>query len=231
MTKILTVAVIILAIYVYRNLRVSNYFFQISLEWQKISKLLGLQEGWREGAEIEDNFKERGVAHFEYYIIPKAMQKPFQSSHIFDQQTKTFSESPSTIHHLLKGRNKVGNNFFVTCGFSKVTHNKKSCFWVDYREEVSELQSEDKTIVALFDEKYLNIKNTNVQASQKIPFEAYLIKAKRGPDIFNKTIPETEKLKTDDSGFGIEITPQSDIEKRGVPFWEELRKISEKPAK
>lgn len=216
-----------LAVYIYRNLRVSNYFLLVSLDWEEIPKLFGMKEGWLDTAELEEQFKERGVKDFEYYIIPKALKGSFSSSHIFDQQTKIFSESPTSAYQLLKGKNKIGNNFSITGCFLRTAKNKKSCFWINYYEEIIPLQSSSKTIVILFDEKYLGI--GNVYYAQKLPFKAYLLESKDDPNIPFKKVFETRKLDTGDSDFSLWISPQSNIEKRGIPFsLEELDKISKK---
>ena len=47
-------------------------------------------------------------ANFEYYIVPKATKGQYQFSSIFDQQLKTFSESPNVIYrNVLNGNSKI----------------------------------------------------------------------------------------------------------------------------
>jgi len=228
MLYIILGTVIFIVAYIYRNLRVSNYFLLVSLDWGEIPKLFGIQEGWLDTAELEEQFKENGVRDFEYYIIPKALKGSFSVSHIFDQQTNTFSESPNTAYQLLKGKNDAGNNFFVTGGFLRLAPNKKSCFWINYYEKIIPLQSSYKTIVILFDEKYLNIKNAHSVTPQRIPFKVHLIESKDDPDVPFKKVSETRELDMDDSNFSLWVNPRAN-RKQGTPFsWEELNKISKK---
>jgi len=227
MLYIILGTVIFIAVYVYRNLRVSNYFVQVHLDWEEIPKFFGIQEKWFGATDLEDAFKEKGVAYFEYYVIPEAFKGSFSSSNIFDQQSKTFSESPSTAYKLLKGKNEVGNNFSVTGGFLRLAPNKKSCFWINYHEEIIPLEFLSKTIVILFDEKYLNIKNAHSVVPQEIPFKVHLIESKDDPDIPFKNTSETIELDIDDSNFSLWINQQS-LTTSAKPFYiiEELNKIS-----
>jgi hypothetical protein len=231
LTFLLTIIVIVLVIYIYRNLRVSNYFFSVFFDWVTVYKLFEIKEEEYKTFNVGDDYKkltsnnvnygsyslmhDKGVACFEYYVMPKAVKGQYSWSHIYDQQNKTFFESPNTMYkEVLKsgGKNRE-NASAISCGFEKgaintVTPNRKSCFWITYRKEIPDSVSEYKTLVIIFNEEYLNIRNAQ-SFNDKILFDVYLIEHQDSEKNHFEAIPKVKKIEVKEGDFSVNIHVQS----------------------
>jgi hypothetical protein len=245
LTFLLVVVIAILVIYVYRNLMISNYFFSIFFYWSKVYELFNISEEEYKTLNlngdyiklISNNINEHGplmcdgeMACFEYYIIPRAVKGQYSYGHIFDQQNKSFFESPNTIYRgVLKGKSKDGGNVSISCGFNKgalsakIAVNSKSCFWINYSKETSTIQDEQKTLVILFNEDYLNMRNAD-SFDEKILHDIYLIEYQEGSE--SKVIKieaNKDDLNVIDS-FHLCVNVQSQQDAQSNPVLRELRK-------
>jgi hypothetical protein len=244
-TSLLTIIVAILAIYVYRNLVISNYFFSIFFYWSKVYELFGISEEEYKTFEIGVDYKklisnnvnewgplldDKGIACFEYYIIPRAVKGSYSYGHLFDQQNKTFFETPNTIYRgVLKGKSKDGENVSISCGFgkgalsAKVAVNRKSCLWIHYSKETSTTRLIQKTLVILFNEDCLNMRNAH-SFNGKIQHDIYLIEYQEGSESKVKKVEvNKDDLKVKDN-FHLCINVQSQQDAQSNPVIRELYK-------
>jgi len=241
MEILLILAVLILAFYVYKNTKVSNYFFSIFFHWSKVYELLNIPEEEFRTFNIGEDYKKlisnnvndgsplvysslimsevyyTDLACFEYYVIPRTWKGYYSWGHIFDQQNKTFFESPNTAYRgVLKG-GKNGESF-ISCGLqkgalsSKVASERKACFWINYSKETSAIQSEQKTLAIIFNEEYLNMGRAH-SFKDKIPCDIYLI---------NHQDSEVKKIEIKNGDFHVGIDVQSQQDAQSNPVISEL---------
>ena len=213
-----------------------NYFLSISFEWKDIFRILEVPESQQDYFEVSEKYKYqspnangtegRGAkscsALFEYYIIPNSLGNgSYSYSSIYDQQLKRFFESPNINYGpVLKNSKKKDSS--LACFFKKGMPTEKAAFAKAGFAVCFSQDSKWKTIVFLFDEKFLNLTDAHTQWGEKIPFEAYEISYDgKGDNIVTK-------VSLDPKILWLNTSVQSQDDAQSGPFDGDLHKFFKK---
>lgn len=213
MQTVILILLIVFTLYLFFRKTYGNYFLLISLEWENIYKIFELTDGDREGLKINEDFLYRspnandghglgidsGSANFEYYITPNALRNgSYQYSSIYDQQLKRFFESPNTNYGtILSGKTSGKENLWIGCLFNKNLHKGNAGFSIHFSktgddDTIAYPNNQRKTLVMLFDGKYLNLKDVHKKWGDQIPFRAYLISQNNNSEAVTKELTLTK---------------------------------------
>jgi hypothetical protein len=202
-----------------------NYFLSIFFDWKDIYKLLDIPEAEQSDFVITDNYHYRSLnandgdglgidsnsAVFEYYIIPNSLRNGgYSYSTIFDQQLKRFFESPN-INYGPVLKNSKKDDSSIVCLFNKNIANGKAGFAIHVSREENR-----KTVIFLFDEKYLN--DAHTKWGDKVPFEAYEISF----DHKNENV--VKEISVSPDVVHISVLVQSQDDAQSSPFSGDLHK-------
>ncbi len=208
-----------------------NYFLAISFKWKNIFRILEVPEDQQSDFVVNEKYQYQspnanstdglGInsssALFEYYIFPNSLRnRSYSYSSIYDQQLKRFFESPNINYGpVLKNSKKEDSS--LICFFNKNLANNKAGFSVCFLNE-----GKWKTIIFLFDESYLNLKDIHVQWGKKIPFESFEISYDgKGDNIVKKVSVSPDIL-------WINTGVQSQDDAQSSPFSQDLYKYLKK---
>ncbi len=213
-----------------------QYFLSISFDWKDIFRFLEVPEKDQEDFEIVEKYKYQspnansadglGInsasALFEYYIIPNALRNgAYSYSAIYDQQLKRFFESPNINYGpVLKNSKKEDSS--IICFFKKGMPSKEASFAKAGFSVCFAQEGKWKTLVFMFDEKFLNLSDAHTQWGDRIPFESYEISYDgKGDNIVKKVSIDPEKI-------WINTGVQSQDDAQTGPFDMDLHKFFKK---
>lgn len=188
-----------------------NYFLKIQFSWDDIRPLLSFTDNVYEDSHTNDKYSvsfngnswtpvaDSQEVNFEYYIIP--------SQAIFCQQTHRFFDTPNIIYSKLLHGKHDKEEFSINCGFHTHFVSGKAAFQINYTQGISSiLPSIQKTLVVLFDIKYLNLRFNSSMEHEKLPYEIYLIEQTKETLDRKNTVKET---KFDKEKLWLQIGSQS----------------------
>ena len=209
-----------------------NYFLSIFFEWKDIFRILEVPESQQDDFKVSEEYKHEHPgtegrlnsfsALFEYYIIPNSLRDgSYSYSSIYDQQLKRFFESPNINYGpVLKNSKKKDSS--LACFFKKGMPTEKAAFAKAGFAVCFSQDSKWKTIVFLFDEKFLNLTDAHTQWGEKIPFEAYEISYDgKGDNIVTK-------VSLDPKILWLNTSVQSQDDAQSGPFDSDLHKFFKK---
>jgi len=232
MNLVFFLAIVVVVLAIYRNRSLSSYFILISFDWFTVYELFGISDEECKTFEVNKNYYvSSGVsvtdgnrANFEYYITPKAIRGPYPCSIIFDQQQKTFHESPHADYRdVITGKTATGHKTAISCGFAAhMLDGKKAGFWIQYRKDISDFKMEMKTLVLVFDDKFLELTDAHSRHGNLIPREVYLLEYKNA-DYHSVGDVKTEKMTVKQDDFWLQTNIQSTLDMG--PFVSEIADI------
>jgi len=208
-----------------------NYFLSLSFEWKDIFRILEVPENQQDDFEVNEKYRYQspnanstdglGInsssALFEYYILPNSLRNgAYSYSSIYDQQLKIFFESPNINYGpVLKNSKKEDSS--LICFFNKNLANNKAGFSICFSND-----SKWKTIIFLFDENHLNLKDAHVKWGDRIPFESFEISYDgKGDNI-------VKKVSLDPKILWLNTSVQSQDDAQSGPFDGDLHKFFKK---
>lgn len=217
----------------------SSYFFLISFEWPKVFDALGIPEAERKHLKFnmelaykspnandgDDLGIDEESAHFEYYISPNALRNGwYKYGSVYDQQLKRFFETPNINYGTaFSGKTEKEDELWIGCLFSSNLVKSKAGFSINYgrtgeEDSWSRPDSTQRTLVILFDEKYLNLQDAHKTWSDKVSYRTLLISSD------NRGDSEVKEITLPDNSVWVNTDVQSLNDAQVSPFGTELSK-------
>lgn len=207
----------------------SNYFLKIQFSWADIRPLLSFADDVFAESKTNENYSvsfngnswtpvaDSQDVNFEYYIIP--------AQAIFCQQTHRFFESPNIIYPKLLHGKHGKEEFSVNCGFHTHFVRGKAAFQINYTKGDSSIHpSIQKTLVILFDTKFLNLNFNSSLEYEKLPYEIYLIE-QTGEFLDKKDV--VKEIDFDKEKLWLQIGSQSAQDAQSAPYSSEMYRYFE----